>query len=117
VQGIVHRLRYRRHILDGDRGAASAPRVLDARRYRDRDVAASIVTAAGAHTLDVWRYLIPAVPMWASCCPYSLSNWPKRSHACGGANRTTRDLSCAENASASPALKPGLMVRPPKASP
>jgi hypothetical protein len=25
--------------------------------------AASIVTAAGAHTLDVWRYLIPAVPM------------------------------------------------------
>jgi hypothetical protein len=24
---------------------------------------ASIVTAAGAHTLDVWRYLIPAVPM------------------------------------------------------
>ena len=25
--------------------------------------AASIATAAGAHTLDVWRYLIPAVPM------------------------------------------------------
>jgi len=25
--------------------------------------AASIVTAAAAHTLDVWRYLIPAVPM------------------------------------------------------
>jgi hypothetical protein len=25
--------------------------------------AASIVTAAGAHTLDVWRYLVPAVPM------------------------------------------------------
>jgi hypothetical protein len=25
--------------------------------------AASIVTAAGVHTLDVWRYLIPAVPM------------------------------------------------------
>jgi hypothetical protein len=25
--------------------------------------AASIMTAAGAHTLDVWRYLIPAVPM------------------------------------------------------
>jgi hypothetical protein len=25
--------------------------------------ATSIVTAAGAHTLDVWRYLIPAVPM------------------------------------------------------
>jgi hypothetical protein len=25
--------------------------------------AASIVPAAGAHTLDVWRYLIPAVPM------------------------------------------------------
>ncbi|HEY4836874.1 MAG TPA: hypothetical protein VII07_19570 [Bradyrhizobium sp.] len=25
--------------------------------------AASIVTAAGAHTFDVWRYLIPAVPM------------------------------------------------------
>jgi hypothetical protein len=25
--------------------------------------AASIVTAAGSHTLDVWRYLIPAVPM------------------------------------------------------
>ena len=25
--------------------------------------AASIVTVAGAHTLDVWRYLIPAVPM------------------------------------------------------
>jgi len=25
--------------------------------------ASSIVTAAGAHTLDVWRYLIPAVPM------------------------------------------------------
>lgn len=25
--------------------------------------AVSIVTAAGAHTLDVWRYLIPAVPM------------------------------------------------------
>ncbi|MEH2502672.1 hypothetical protein V1290_001483 [Bradyrhizobium sp. AZCC 1578] len=24
---------------------------------------ASIATAAGAHTLDVWRYLIPAVPM------------------------------------------------------
>jgi hypothetical protein len=24
---------------------------------------ASIVTAAGAHTLDVWRYLVPAVPM------------------------------------------------------
>jgi hypothetical protein len=21
------------------------------------------VTAAGAHTLDVWRYLVPAVPM------------------------------------------------------
>jgi hypothetical protein len=27
--------------------------------------AASIATAAGAHTLDVWRYLIPAVPMVA----------------------------------------------------
>ena len=25
--------------------------------------AASIVTAAGAHTVDVWRYLVPAVPM------------------------------------------------------
>ncbi|WFU37766.1 hypothetical protein QA640_25230 [Bradyrhizobium sp. CB82] len=25
--------------------------------------AASIATAAGAHTLDIWRYLIPAVPM------------------------------------------------------
>jgi hypothetical protein len=25
--------------------------------------AASIATAAGVHTLDVWRYLIPAVPM------------------------------------------------------
>src|SRR5467141_1887033 len=25
--------------------------------------AASIVTAAGVHTLDVWRYLVPAVPM------------------------------------------------------
>jgi hypothetical protein len=25
--------------------------------------AASIATAAGAHTLDVWRYLVPAVPM------------------------------------------------------
>jgi hypothetical protein len=25
--------------------------------------AASMVTAAGAHTLDVWRYLIPGVPM------------------------------------------------------
>ena len=25
--------------------------------------AASIVTAAGAHTLDIWRYLIPAVPI------------------------------------------------------
>jgi hypothetical protein len=25
--------------------------------------AASIVTAAGAHTLDVWRYLVPEVPM------------------------------------------------------
>jgi hypothetical protein len=25
--------------------------------------AASIITAAAAHTLDVWRYLIPAVPM------------------------------------------------------
>ena len=25
--------------------------------------AASIMTAAGAHTLDVWRYLVPAVPM------------------------------------------------------
>ena len=25
--------------------------------------AASIVTAAGVHTLDVWRYLIPSVPM------------------------------------------------------
>jgi len=25
--------------------------------------AASIVTAASAHTLDIWRYLIPAVPM------------------------------------------------------
>jgi hypothetical protein len=24
--------------------------------------AASIVTAAAAHTLDVWRYLVPAVP-------------------------------------------------------
>ena len=24
---------------------------------------AAIATAAGAHTLDVWRYLIPAVPM------------------------------------------------------
>jgi hypothetical protein len=29
------------------------------------------------------------------------SNWPKRSHACGGANRTIREFSCAENASAS----------------
>jgi hypothetical protein len=38
VQGIVRRLRYRHHILDGDRCAASAPLVLDARRYRDRDV-------------------------------------------------------------------------------
>jgi hypothetical protein len=25
--------------------------------------AASIATAAAAHTLDIWRYLIPAVPM------------------------------------------------------
>jgi hypothetical protein len=25
--------------------------------------AASIATAAGAHTLDVWRYLVPALPM------------------------------------------------------
>jgi hypothetical protein len=25
--------------------------------------AASIVTAASAHTLDIWRYLIPAVPI------------------------------------------------------
>jgi hypothetical protein len=25
--------------------------------------AASIATAAAAHTLDVWRYLVPAVPM------------------------------------------------------
>jgi hypothetical protein len=25
--------------------------------------AASIATAAGAHTLDVWRYLVPAVPI------------------------------------------------------
>ena len=25
--------------------------------------AASIMTAAGVHTLDVWRYLVPAVPM------------------------------------------------------
>ena len=25
--------------------------------------AASIATAAGVHTLDVWRYLIPAVPV------------------------------------------------------
>ena len=25
--------------------------------------AASIATAAGAHTLDIWRYLVPAVPM------------------------------------------------------
>ena len=25
--------------------------------------AASIATAAGVHTLDVWRYLIPSVPM------------------------------------------------------
>jgi hypothetical protein len=24
---------------------------------------ASIATAAAAHTLDIWRYLIPAVPM------------------------------------------------------
>ena len=38
VQGIVHRLRYRHHVLDGDRCAASAPRVRDARRHRDRDV-------------------------------------------------------------------------------
>jgi hypothetical protein len=25
--------------------------------------AASIATAAGVHTLDVWRYLVPGVPM------------------------------------------------------
>src|SRR5258707_3005330 len=38
VRGIVHRLRYRRRILDGDRCAASALPVRDARRHCDRDV-------------------------------------------------------------------------------
>jgi hypothetical protein len=41
VQGIIRRLRCRRYILDGDRCAASASRVLDARRYCDRDVGGS----------------------------------------------------------------------------
>jgi len=63
--------------------------------------AASIVTAAGAHTLDVWRYLIPAVPMvglMLSLFAVELAE----TIACPleGANRTTRELSCAENASA-----------------
>jgi len=67
--------------------------------------AASIVPAASAHTLDVWRYLIPAVPMVGLL----LSLFRRRTGrndrmAYGGAIAFTRELSCAENASASLAL-------------
>jgi hypothetical protein len=46
--------------------------------------AASIVTAAGAHTLDVWRYLIPAVPMvglMLSLCAVELAETIVADHA------------------------------------
>jgi len=85
-QGIVHRLRYRRHILDGDRRAASARRFLDARRYRDRDVGGFDRgnRRRRPHPRRLGDTWFPRCRWWASCCPFSPSNWPKRSHACGG---------------------------------
>jgi hypothetical protein len=62
---------------------------------------ASIVTAAAAaaHTLDVSRYLVPAVPMvglmlslFAVELTETIAYLPR--------GRSTRELSCAENASA-----------------
>jgi hypothetical protein len=58
--------------------------------------AASIVTAAGAHTLDVWRYLVPAVPMVGLMLSLFAVELAETIACLRRANRTARELSCAE---------------------
>jgi hypothetical protein len=70
VQGIVHHLRYRRLILDGDRCAAAAPRVRDARGDCDRDVGGfdrdrrrrphpRRLAISGSRSADGWPRAVP----------------------------------------------------------
>jgi hypothetical protein len=61
---------------------------------------ASIATAAGAHTLDVWRYLIPAVPMVGLTLSLLAVELAETVAHLRRGYRTTRKLSCAEGAGA-----------------
>jgi hypothetical protein len=58
--------------------------------------AASIVTAAGIHTLDVWRYLVPAVPMVGITLSLFAVELAEKIACLRRANGTARELPCAE---------------------
>jgi hypothetical protein len=58
--------------------------------------AASIVTAAGVHTLDVGRYLVPAVPMVGIMLSLFAVELAETIACLRRANRTAREPSCAE---------------------